>query len=242
MNHPENQGEKPKHDFYMFGYQLSRLALWAMYEQHIEGADNFPLEPSIIVMNHQKVEDTFLVAKEYTKQTHQKAAVVAQVEYFRGEGIRGKDGIRRFGAPVKLLVDSIGAISADRDGDMGAMRQLSTDVTQTLENGMSVIVHSDSKRAKNGMVNKFYPTFTRLAVDNNVPLVPVGGHYSETDGLRSKRIDLHIGEPLMPEYYHSILLRLLPKNRRIDHINNELEKRVALLAALEQSHQFAPKD
>ena len=242
MEKPQSSVEKNKFALYGAGYQLSRLALWAMYEQHVEGMENIQDIPGIFAMNHQKVEDTFLLAKEYTKATGKPMALVAQEGYFNGDGIRGKDGRRHLGKTVKLIVNSIGAISADREGTMSGVRQLSEDVTASIKEGVSVGVHPDATRSENGMVNKFYPLFTRLAYDLNVPIYPFGGHYSRgASPLRSKHVDLKLGKPLMPEYMHSARFRLLPMNKRIEHFNNELEKRTALAANLQQSGLFAPR-
>jgi 1-acyl-sn-glycerol-3-phosphate acyltransferase len=239
MEKPQKQWSEKNFRLYNTGFNIAKLALGAKFNYAFHGLENIEDVPGIFTMNHQRFEDSVFLAMAYTEATHKPMAMVSQAEYAQGLGVRGKDGSRHYGRLIRTFVNNVGAISIDRSGDIKSLKTTMDDVKRAMDSGISVGVHPDATRAEDAEINKYHPLFTRLAVDLRVPLYSVGGVYNQVPSERKERFDLIVNKPFTTDYYDSFHLKLLPKNMRIDHITNELEKAAEHSTGLPRTHKFA---
>jgi 1-acyl-sn-glycerol-3-phosphate acyltransferase len=237
----KNQKPWSEHNFRLYntGFKIAKFALGKKFDYHFHGLENIEESPGIFTMNHQRFEDSVFLAMAYTEATGLPMAMISQAEYAQGLGVRGKDGKRRFGRIVRFFVNNVGAISIDRSGDMTSLRTTIDEVESAMEAGVSVGVHTDATRAENSVINKYHPLFTRIGMDLGVPLYSAGGLYTPAKEGEKEHFDLTMSRPFTPDYYNSLHLKLLPKNMRVEHVTNELEKFAAQATGLHRTHKFA---
>lgn len=227
-----------KKDAYVRYFKLVNLALRAAYEQHITGTENILDEPALYLMNHLKFADSLLLGAAYTKKTGEPLRFIAKSGYFEGEGIRFKNRMI-LGRTMRHFVTHTGMISADRSGGIEGLKQLTASTHAAFGRGESVGGHPDSTRGENNKVNKLYPALIRIGMDAHVPLVPVSGHYFESQSpAHLSAVGVHFGEPIMPEQYEHGIFTALPRSRRVAHFTNIIEKRIAAGAGLERSGEY----
>lgn len=225
-------------DTYMRDFKFISFALKAYFEQHVTGLENIPDEPALYLVNHQKFVDSPLVAVAYTKHTGKKLRFLAQDGYFKGEGVRMKNGSRLFKKPIQRFVQNTHMISVDRSGGFEGLKQVTCDMNEAFAREESVAGHPGATRADNGMVNKFYPMMTRIGMEAGVPIVPVGMNYHEVSSLHPLGVDVAFGKPVTRHRYEHGLLMALPKGQRVKRVNSALEKSVAMLAHLDPSGEY----
>ena len=225
-------------DTYMRDFKYINFALKVYFEQHVTGLENIPDEPALYLVNHLKFVDSPLVAATYTMHTGKQLRFLAQDGYFKGEGLRKKNGKRILGPHIERIVKNTHMISVDRSGSHAGLRQLTTDVNETFQREESAAGHPESTRADNGKVNRFYPTVTRIGMDAGVPIVPVGISYYESSSLHPLAVDVNFGKAFTNLDYEHGLLMALPKGKRVDRVNSLLRNSVAKLARMELGSEY----
>ncbi len=142
---------------------LIQWATWVMVwtrwmcgiRYEVEGAENIPEGPAIVVSNHQSSWEVIFFQYYLPPQTW-----VVKRELFR---------IPFFGWSMK----SLHPIAIDRSKRVSALDQLIRQGKQHLEQGRWVIIFPEGTRSKPGQVRKFSSGAAALAKAAGVPLLPV---------------------------------------------------------------------
>jgi len=241
-----------KKDSYFRYYRPFNVILGAYFERHVTGVENIPQdEPVIVVANHVSFWDSPLLAAAYTQATNKPLRLVAQKEYFDGDGVRIKkdeydeDGRqiskeRRIGgSAIKHFVEATRMIPVDRNTTKDSLVAFNRTVGETLQFGDSVGIHGEGTRSRDGRMNNLRDGFARIAVDNHVSIVPAGVSYHDSDSWHPKAANIAFGEPLTYHDYNSGMFRLLPTGPKVKLMSEILTQRIAKLSQQERSHKKA---
>ena len=234
------QSEKPDH--YRAFVPLARVLLSARYHTIVDGLENIPDQPSMFVINHIIAADSVFVPAVVTSNTHIPLRMAAKQEYFAGKGI---DGEGKYGKAIKWFMENTGQVEVDRDlTNPRSIMRLGAEVNEIVnQRGEHFGIHGEGTRSLNGKVNKMFNSIGRWSYDYSIPIVPVGLHYFPPTGiLRRTPVTVRFGEPVLPESYHeegSVVFETKGLSRKAQVITDIVEERVALLAGLERSGEFA---
>lgn len=238
----DDMAEPEKKDYYRRMVPLARVLLSARYHTIVEGLENIPNQASMFVINHIVAADSVIVPAIVTSETGIPLRMAAKQEYFAGEGL---NDTKKFGKSIKWFMENTGQIEVDRDlTNPRSIMRLGPQIDEIVnERGEHFGIHGEGTRSQNGMVNRMFNSIGRWSYDYSIPIVPVGLHYFPTTGaLHRTPVTVRFGEPLMPESYHSednIVYHTKGLSRKAQVITDIVEERVALLAGLERSGEFA---
>lgn len=183
---------------YFFGMTVTRLFIKLRFFNR----DNFPDQiPYVIAANHQTYVDGMWVGAALPRGHFKKMACIA-----------GKDLEDKHGLLGKLIVRVGRAIAIDRFGN--PIRGLII-AKKKVDEGNILLVHPEGTRSHDGRIAEMKDGAAYIAVKSKVPLVPVyiEGGYSvfprqskwpklwDHKNKRKKRVNLYIGEPLLPADY-----------------------------------------
>ncbi|MGK2896524.1 MAG: lysophospholipid acyltransferase family protein [Candidatus Saccharimonadales bacterium] len=222
-----------KRDYYRQVVPLANGYLRSRYKRTIEGEENVPEEPALYAINHLRFDDSILVASAYTSLTDKPLRFGAKSEYFEGRGIDNKGTL---GRTTRWLIEHTGQIPIHRGDPDRAIITLGREVERILDEGESLGLHPEGTRSLDGRLHKFRSGLARIALQNNVPLVPVGLSYTEHKGLCRTEARISFGEPIMPSDFPS-RVRFLPRIRA-ERLSEQLEDAVAQLTGQERSTEF----
>ncbi|MGS1092359.1 lysophospholipid acyltransferase family protein [Corynebacterium sanguinis] len=158
----------------------------------IEGSSNIPRKGSaILASNHQAVMDSFylplMVWRELT--------FPAKKEYFTSPGLSG--AIQRF------FFSSVGQIPVDRTS-AGAAEDLQRAAKGVFDEGRLLGFYPEGTRSPDGRLYKAKTGMARIAMTNNVDVIPVamfGTRDANPIGTvipRPKKVSMKIGTPINP--------------------------------------------
>jgi 1-acyl-sn-glycerol-3-phosphate acyltransferase len=177
---------------------LRPFALWAktFYDLTAHGLSNVPEGVSIFCPNHESHLDVFFVASVLPEEIAAKLVCFAKREHFESQ-------------PWRAFAELARAIPLDREGDVrGSMRLAG----EALRSGRPLLIHPEGTRTTNGQMNRFRGGAAVLAMQHQVPLVPVRivgafGIYPPSRKLprlfdwqhrRRLPIEVRFGKPIMP--------------------------------------------
>jgi 1-acyl-sn-glycerol-3-phosphate acyltransferase len=156
------------------------LRLWHRFEAH--GLEHLPSHgPGLALINHASLLDIpALIAVD----PFENGTMVAKASLFK--------------VPlVRQVLDAWGAIPVERRGrDLAGIRAL----IAALRQGRIVAVAAEGRRTRSGRLEPIHPVLARIALNANVPLIPVGiaGSFAALPpgGMfpRPRKIVLRVGE------------------------------------------------
>lgn len=224
-------------DTYMNIVPVANGLLNVIYDIDIQGLDTVTDEPSIYAINHLRFADSIIVAGIVAKHIKRPVRFGAKSEYFDGEGINGK-GL--FGGPVKKFMLDTHQLRVERESkNPRSFEDLKRQARLVLGSGDSLAFHPEGSRSTDGRLNKFKSGIARIALENNVPIVPVGLVYEDHPGFERTDVSVIFGDRLDPNEYVNPPISLLPNREKAEVVSDIAEERVALLTGQIRSHEFA---
>ena len=164
-----------------------------LYTPWIEGAENIPKTgAAILAPNHLSFIDSIVVPLA----TSRRVTFLAKSEYFEGKGFKG--------FAMRTFFRSAGQIPVER-GTSRASNAL-TAAAKVLQNGGLIALYPEGTRSPTGMLYKGRTGVARLALENKVPVIPIGLHGTreiqppERNMPKLGRVGIKIGKPL--DFYH----------------------------------------
>ena len=160
-----------------------------LYTPWIEGAENIPKTgAAILAPNHLSFIDSIVVPLA----TSRRVTFLAKSEYFEGKGLKG--------FAMRTFFRSAGQIPVER-GTSRASNAL-TAAAKVLQNGGLIALYPEGTRSPTGMLYKGRTGVARLALENKVPVIPIGLHGTreiqppERNMPKLGRVGIKIGKPL----------------------------------------------
>lgn len=123
---------------------------------HLEGSENIPSEACLFVSNHQGIFDGFLV---YSNTNKRQLSMIVKRE------------IKRLPTISRWLTE-MNAIFIDRSNMREAVKGIYKGV-ERLKKGYSVIIFPEGTRSRGPFINEFKKGSLRLAINANVPVIPI---------------------------------------------------------------------
>lgn len=226
-----------KIDLYKALYPAFRFGLRRKFDYTIHGELNIPDRPALYTPNHIEMVDSPLIAAAYTEITGKPLRFGAKVQYFNGQGV---DNNGQWGRSMKFLVEHTRMIPVDRDSkDPSDFRKLAQVIADRFDAGESIALHPEGTRSRDGLVHKFKTGAVRIALNQSVPLVPVGIVYDEYKEGQKTHVDIAFGEPIFPSEYTSLPYTLIPKRLKVERLSKQLQVRVAELTGMGLSDEYA---
>ena len=166
-----------------------------LYTPWIEGAENIPKTgAAILAPNHLSFIDSIVVPLA----TSRRVTFLAKSEYFEGKGFKG--------FAMRTFFRSAGQIPVER-GTSRASNAL-TAAAKVLQNGGLIALYPEGTRSPTGMLYKGRTGVARLALENKVPVIPIGLHGTreiqppERNMPKLGRVGIKIGKPLDFSHLH----------------------------------------
>lgn len=160
-----------------------------LYTPWIEGAENIPKTgAAILAPNHLSFIDSIVVPLA----TSRRVTFLAKAEYFEGKGLKG--------FLTRNFFRSAGQIPVER-GTARASNAL-TAAAKVLQNGGLIALYPEGTRSPSGKLYKGRTGVARLALENKVPVIPIGLHGTreiqppERNIPKLGRVGIKIGKPL----------------------------------------------
>lgn len=166
----------------------------------IVGRENIPDSPCVVLSNHQSELETYVLQTLF-----QPLSTILKQELLR---------LPFFGWGLKMLEP----IAIDRSNQRQALKEVQLQGKQRLASGRSVLIFPEGTRVAKGERKKYAKSGASLAVDAQVPIVPVahntGDYWANGNRLkRSGTIRFVIGEKIDTESdYEKVNAKLLTEN------------------------------
>lgn len=158
------------------------------WKSSIRGSENLPQSPCVLVANHQSIVDILLLLAALRHHY----LFVAKKELF---------SIPFVGWHM-MLCRYIPLNRGDKESALNAMRKSS----QMVDNQVSILFFPEGTRTSNGELKPFKNGAFRLAMDKQIPLIPIvlngtGDAIPKHSWILqgTKFFDVHIGKPEKPE-------------------------------------------
>jgi 1-acyl-sn-glycerol-3-phosphate acyltransferase len=164
--------------------------LLLIFRPWTEGGDNVPKQgPAILAGNHLSFADHFFGPL----QIRRKVISLGKADYFTGTGIKGLF--------TRLFFSGVGTVPIDRSGGKASEAALRTGL-RILREGDVLGIYPEGTRSPDGRLYKGKTGVARMALEANVPVIPVA--MIGTDKLnpigsrmwRPHHVHIRIGEPL----------------------------------------------
>jgi 1-acyl-sn-glycerol-3-phosphate acyltransferase len=193
----------------------------------VEGRENVPKRgPVILASNHRSFLDSIFIPMVIRRRV----TFVAKAEYFDDP-------------KTAWFFRSCGQIPIRREGGSASERALAS-ATEVLENGKVFGIYPEGTRTRDGLLHRGHTGVARLALRNNVPIVPVG--LIGTDDVQPvdsklprffRPVTVRFGEPIDPARY---------AGREHDHmalreLTDELMYEICQLSGYEYVDTYATK-
>jgi 1-acyl-sn-glycerol-3-phosphate acyltransferase len=138
---------------------LQPFTIWArtLYGLKAQGLSNVPRSVAIYCPNHESHLDVFFVASVLPEEIAAKLVCFSKREHF------DSPVMRRFAEFAR-------AIPLDREGDVRGSLRLAG---EALSSGRPLLIHPEGTRTTTGHMNRFRGGASLLAIQHQVPLVPV---------------------------------------------------------------------
>lgn len=149
--------EKTESDYRL--YKTVRNLANSRYDITIKNAENMPKENGFIICpNHVSYIDYLFVSMAFNKERFKKLCCMARDNIFRNDPLS------------KKLVKVAGMVPIDRGGmNVSSMNSLK----QKLKDGWCVLIHPEGTRSEDGIFRTIKSGASVLAIDAEVPIVPV---------------------------------------------------------------------
>jgi 1-acyl-sn-glycerol-3-phosphate acyltransferase len=138
---------------------LAKVVVGIRYE--IKGLENIPAQPCVILANHQSTWETFLLSALFEPLSQVIKRELLYVPFF--------------GWAMAMLKP----IAIDRSNPKAALKQLAKQGHERLEQGAWVLVFPEGTRMPPGQIGKFSRGGTSLAVNANLPVLPIAHNAGE---------------------------------------------------------------
>lgn len=153
-----------------------RVAVWltkvvAGIDYQVTGLENIPKQPCVILAKHQSTWETFYLSALFEPLSQVIKRELLYVPFF--------------GWAMAMLKP----IAIDRSNPKAALKQLAKQGQECLEQGCWVLVFPEGTRIPAGEMGKFSRGGTALAVNANLPILPIAhnaGQYWPKDGWGKK--------------------------------------------------------
>jgi len=184
----------------VWGYHFVRLN--PGWRCHFEGMANFRTgETYIIVANHQSIADVFMLCG-----LAQSFKWVSKESLFK---------LPFFGWNMYLKKD----IAIQR-GDMSSIKAMLASCTEWLKKGETILMFPEGTRSEDGEMIPFRDGSFRLAVQNNIPILPVvlnGTREILPKQVHQLKLSAHVHVKLLPPVYPSQCDDSAPELKRYVH-------------------------
>jgi 1-acyl-sn-glycerol-3-phosphate acyltransferase len=216
----------------------------------VEGTENIPEGPAMLVANHLAFDDSLAIASAYAHAMNRPLRLGAKSEYFEGKGVNNK-GL--FGKTIQKFVIDTQQIPVYRDSDRNGTVQLNKHVKRLFARGESLLFHGEGTRSTDGRLNRLKPGAATFAIKNSVPIEPVSITYEKMQfSLRTIAL-VQFGKPLMPvdygmEFHHyplipdrlidAVVPRMMSQKERTAKVTDILEEDIARMSGQERSGYF----
>nr|WP_312971692.1 lysophospholipid acyltransferase family protein [Pseudomonas sp.] len=148
---------------------LAKVVAGISYE--IRGEENIPERPCVILAKHQSTWETFFLCAYFEPLSQ---VIKRELMY-----------VPFFGWALAMLKP----IAIDRSNPKAALKQLAQQGRTRLEQGAWVLVFPEGTRIPDGQIGKFSRGGTALAVNSNLPVLPIAhnaGQFWPKDGWSKK--------------------------------------------------------
>ncbi|SEC75423.1 1-acyl-sn-glycerol-3-phosphate acyltransferase [Pseudomonas saponiphila] len=168
-----------------------RCALWLTkvflnIHVQVQGAENVPERPCVIVSNHQSTWETFFLSAYFEPLSQVLKRELLYVPFF--------------GWAMAMLRP----IAIDRDNPKAALKQVASKGDELLKDNVWVLIFPEGTRVPYGTIGKFSRSGSALAVNADLPVLPVahnaGKFWPKTGwAKRPGTITVTIGAPMYAE-------------------------------------------
>ena len=175
--------------YWLFKYVLLGPLLALIARPKIEGLEHIPADGSaILASNHLAVMDSFYLPL----MVRRRITFLAKSEYFTGPGVKG-----RF---LAWFYTAVGQVPIDRTDADSAQAALNT-AERILGQGKLLGMYPEGTRSPDGKLYKGKTGLARLALQTQVPVIPVAMIGTDQvnppgKGLRPGRVTIRVGAPM----------------------------------------------
>jgi 1-acyl-sn-glycerol-3-phosphate acyltransferase len=167
-----------------FAVKLTEVFLGIRYE--VRGAENVPAQPCVILSKHQSTWETFFLSCYFSPLSQVLKRELLYVPFF--------------GWAMAMLKP----IAIDRNNPKAALRELAKQGDERLKQNIWVLIFPEGTRVPAGQIGKFSRGGTALAVNANLPVLPIAhnaGEFWPKQGWGKKpgTIQVVIGAPMYAE-------------------------------------------
>jgi 1-acyl-sn-glycerol-3-phosphate acyltransferase len=138
---------------------LSKVLLGIHYE--VKGLENIPATPCVILAKHQSTWETFYLSAQFEPLSQVLKRELLYVPFF--------------GWAMAMLKP----IAIDRSNPKAALKQLAKQGHERLEQGAWVLIFPEGTRIPAGQIGKFSRGGAALAVNANLPVLPIAHNAGE---------------------------------------------------------------
>jgi 1-acyl-sn-glycerol-3-phosphate acyltransferase len=233
----ERDPKQPK-DLYNVLYPFAKFALDLKYSHVITNPENILDEPAIYAANHISAFDSPLISEAYTETTGLPLRFVMKEGYANGTGVDDKG---KYGRLTKFITKHSLQIPVSREGNsLEEMKLFQSRVADTLERGDSVGIHPEATRSNGESLYKFKAGAARLAIANQVPIVPVGIVYNPIEDSKKTGVNIIFGEPVTARDLERVPYTLmLGTKNKANHVTQVIEHRVSEMTNIPRAGIFA---
>jgi 1-acyl-sn-glycerol-3-phosphate acyltransferase len=207
-----------------FALPFFRILFFLLTRYRVTGQDNVPPDgPLLIVANHLSSADQYLLYFTVKR----KMMFMAKEELFRSPLIR-------------ILARCFGAFPVYRGG---IDRKTLSEAYRILDNGFALAMFPEGARSKTAQLRRAMPGSAMIALDKNIPILPVGiaGIEARDKGIlwsvsHRPRITVNIGRPFMLP-----VTQQTPTKKKLGELADLIMEHIARLLPPEYRGYYATK-
>lgn len=217
----------------MFYYFVKYIVVWVplhfIFRPWVQGRRNIPKTGgAIFASNHVSFSDSIFLPLVVRRRI----TFLAKIDYWRGSGWRG--------FLIKSFFSGVGQVPVDRSGGSAAESALTTAI-KILQNGKLLGIYPEGTRAPDGRLYRGRTGVARMALEAQVPVIPVamiGTYEIQPPGKvipKFGRVGVRFGKPLdFSRYYQD------PKNVEVlRKVTNEIMQAIHKLSGQEYVDIYA---